>query len=33
MGSLTSPGDRVQSVRDIRKRVLEYSLRAIKLYE
>ncbi len=33
MGSLSCPGDRVKSVRDIRQRVLEYSLRAIKLYE
>ncbi len=33
MGSLGSPGDRVRAVRDIRQRLLEYSLRAIRLYE
>ncbi len=33
MGSLSCPGDRVQSVRDIHQRVLEYSHLAIKLYE
>ncbi len=33
MGPLNSPTRPIQTVRDIRQRVLEYSLRAIKLYE